>query len=385
MTAESILIIIYWLTLFLILHTWLSYPGFLYVLNFLVFRDNSALDEGYRPAVSIIIAAHNEEKIIEERINNLLELDYPAESVEIIVASDGSTDNTNHIVKMLSDRNGGIKLVTIETQKGRAHAHNTAVQAAEGDILVFTDAETTFKQDFLSLIVRHFSDSRVGCVSGRLYYTNLEDSSITKSAGVYWKYEEIIRRLASNCNVMAFGTGAALAIRKSLYTPIEPDADIDYSGTLDVCLKGYVVRYETQAKAYDLIESDTKRSSSARIRKTSRAFKSILTKLLKINPFKRPFLFSSVFFHKTSRHLTPFYMLVLLVLSVALLYSGTVYIVLLVSQMLFYSLAFIGWILHCMNIKASLFYLPYNFVLINISRFRGVLKSVFGDSLLTYE
>jgi cellulose synthase/poly-beta-1,6-N-acetylglucosamine synthase-like glycosyltransferase len=373
-----------WISFFLLFFTWTCYLPLLYLISLVKSKRNKDPDIAYKARLSFVIAAHNEESRVEKRIDNILEISYPRDLVEIIVASDGSTDGTDSIVERISREQANITLLRFATQKGRAHVHNESVKKAKGDIIIFTDAETRFKPDFVKALMPHFSDPDVGCVSGRLYYENIGQSSITMSAGIYWKYEELMRRLESDLDLLAFGTGAGLAVRKEAYVPIEITADIDCAATLNAKLRGYKVKYETKAELYDHLEAHAKRSSAARIRKTSLAFKDVLTKLLKINFFKRPMLFCSVFFHKTSRHLTFLYMVVIFVTNTLLLRKGGVYPVFFTGQVLFYVFALIGWALEKRNKKISLFYIPFNFVLVNVSRSIGVCMSLFGRDISAY-
>lgn len=370
---------------FVFLFTWIFYPIFLYLARFLVQKKTGRLDGSYKPTVSIIIAAHNEEKCIADRIKNLLKLDYPKDNMEIIIASDGSTDKTNEIVSKISLENNQVVLMPFQEQKGRAFVHNKSVEVAKGEIVVFSDAETLFDIDFLKHIMPYFSDPTVGSVSGRIYYKNIKDSSITQSAGIYWKYEELIRKLQSDLGILAFGTAAALAVRKRIYKPIGLSEDIDRVVTLNAVIEGYKVKYETLAKAYDYIEVNAMKTHIRRVRKTLRGFKYILNSLFKINPLKKPMLFGSIFFHKTSRHLTPFYMVFMFALNMILLNSGLLYKAALLLQILFYAFAGIGGVLQLNNRKFILFSIPYNFVLINIGRMCGVAKCIFGSESATYE
>jgi len=334
--------------------------------------------------ISFIIAAYNEEKYIENRIINLINLDYPRQNIEIIVVSDGSTDRTNEIVRRIAKENDRVILLDFPQQRGRAFVHNEAVKKAKGNIIVFTDAETEFEKDFLKVVLPHFSDPKVGCVAGRIYYKNKRDSSITESAGIYWRYEDLIRRLESELGILAFGSGAALAVRKELFKPLSLAEDIDRVTPLEVRMAGFRVEYEPKAIAYDYIEEDVKSAHKTRVRKTSRAFKDILRRFVKINLFKDPLFLISVFFHKISRHLTPFYMIGIFILNIFLLNYGRLYTVIFFFQILFYIFAFLGWVLDRMKKKFILFYLPYNFVLINIGRFVGVVKSIFGQETASY-
>ena len=381
------LIFLIWFFLALFFSTWVFYPLFLWVLSLFKKDPKLKIEDELRKDfynITFVIAAYNEQEHIEERINNLIALDYPQDKVEIIVGSDGSTDNTEDIIEKVSGLYKNVFLLAFNNRHGRAYIHNQAVTKARGDIIIFTDAKTGFDKDFLAKLLPAFSDSLVGCVSARVFYKNIGQSSISRSAGIYWKYEEFLRRLESNLGILSFGSGAALAIRKEIFKPLLLQEDIDRATTLDAKMQGYKVEYEPNALAYDYIEESIIEAHRARVRKTSRAFKDVLTRLLKINPFRNPLFFCSVFFHKTSRHLCPFYMIAVFVLTLFLVNKSTLYFNLLLAQILFYMSAYAGWLLEERKKKLFLFSLAYNFFLINAARFLGVIKSIFGRPAIFY-
>ncbi|MCP4023525.1 MAG: glycosyltransferase, partial [Desulfobacteraceae bacterium] len=165
------------------------------------------------PQVSVVIAAFNEEKNIAARIKNLLEQDYPGQ-MEIIVASDGSNDNTVSISSQF--KKFGVKVLDFKENRGRAKVHNDAIEDAAGDIVVTTDAETIFEKNFITQITAPFQDSRVGCTVGRLYFWD-KKSGIAKAEGLYWKWEVRTRILQDKLGVLMTGTGACTAFRKILF------------------------------------------------------------------------------------------------------------------------------------------------------------------------
>jgi len=378
------LILFFWLAFFLLLCTWILYPVFLIFIK--VSRDvRGPLQDGeYKPKVCFIIAAYNEEKYIAARIDNILRLNYPRHLLQIIVVSDGSTDRTCAVVEEFSRNNKEVTLLSFADRRGRAFAHNESVKEASTGIVIFTDARTECDRGFLKNLLPHFRDSSVGCVTGRVHYKNTGQSSLIRSAGLYWEYEDLMRRRESDIGLFCFGTGAALAVRKELYSPLGLDEDIDRVVPLEVKMKGYNVIYEPRAKVYDYFESSHRQAYRARVRKTSRAFRDILPRLLRINPLKNPVLFASVFLHKTSRHLSPLYMLGMLVVNLLLVSDGIIYKTFLLMQILFYTFAFIGYMLEKAHRNILLFSLPYNFVLLNFGRFVGVLRSSFGARTITY-
>jgi cellulose synthase/poly-beta-1,6-N-acetylglucosamine synthase-like glycosyltransferase len=168
--------------------------------------------------------------------------------------------------------------------------------------------------DFLKLLIRHFNDPKIGAVSGRIVYLNEDLSDIGHSAGIYWRLEEFIRVVEGRLGILGIGTGAAIAMRKSVFEDIGPTEDIDYASTLAIASKGYTVIYEPAAKAFDYISETIFGAFRTRTRQTSRCFKSVIKRIFSYPIlFKRPGIFVAALMYKTFRHLTPVFMLLILI------------------------------------------------------------------------
>lgn len=381
-----ILKLLFWASFCAILICWIIYPIFVCVAAQVrkVFWKRKGYSQANELGYSIIIAAYNEEDRISQRIRNLRQLNCE-NFVEILIGSDGSTDNTLEAAKQSGYPE--VKVYAFEKNRGRASVHNDCVRHAKGDIIIFTDAETNFESDFIQRIGPHFGAPSVGAVSGRIMYLNENHSSISKTAGVYWQYEEIIRRSESALGILGFGTGACLAMRKEIYRPIGVTEDVDYAATLDAIANGYRVLYEPDALAYDYISETASGAFRTRIRQTSRCFKSVLRRIF-ATPIlmRRPGIFAAALIHKTFRHLTPLFMLFLLVANFLLISRGSLYDSLFLLQVFFYSLAAAGYLFSGLfsGRFSSLIFFPYNFTLLNISRGIGVIIAVFGKDRATY-
>lgn len=379
MSLIDLTTLFYWVSLLLVSHTW----GLYWVVLFLWCRIKPELKEEQctgnypPPKVSFIIAARNEERSIGERIENLKQLSCGLDWVEILVGSDGSQDGTCAEVLKAQEQWPAVKLFDFPTPRGRSAVHNDTVEQAKGDLLVFTDAETRFDPLFLRHIIPRFRDPRVGAVSGRIHYRNLEDSSITLSAGLYWELEERLRTMESRLGILAFGTGAAFCMRRELYMPMKTaHDDVDFWETLSVVGRGFKVEYEPKAKAYDTICASLAPTHQVRVRRTSRAFRSILRGVLEFGLWRRPSVLFSVLSHKVLRHLSPFLLLLLLTSNVLMVGRGSWYVLTLVAQGILYGLGALGWVAHLWGVKFKLFALPFNFLLLNYSRLFGVLNGL---------
>lgn len=325
-------------------------------------------------SVSIVVAACNEENVIEGRILDILNSTYPKNLLEIIVVSDGSTDRTDELVEKLGADYETVKLIRIPAQSGRANAHNTAVPGCQGDILVFTDADTSFDKDFISRIVAPFSDEQVGFASGTLIYQNRGESEVTESVGFYWRYELALRTLESKLGILAFGSGACLAVRRDLFQPIPPSGDVDFITPLDVVLQSYKCIHVKDALAYDRLPDSDAKEFKARVRMTAKNFHGTILRWGFSNLFLHPVYSLVIFFHKIARWLTPFFFIGILISNLFLLDQGAIYRIAFTGQCLFYFLGLAG----LLGIRLLFSGQIYSFLLANIGFLFGILKAVTG-------
>ncbi len=354
---------------------WGGYPLVLWMLELCAGNSGEIVpDPSYAPGVSVVVAAHNEGKNLAARVDSVFSSEYPRELIEVVVASDGSSDDTVEVVEKMKEKYSRIRLVEIKPQGGRSNAHNHAVPACSGEILVFTDAETVFEKDFLNRIVAPFGDERVGFSSGELHYRNITSTTVTKSAGFYWRYEFYLRKKESRLGVYAFGSGACCAVRRALYRDIPPTGDVDFTTPLDVVLQGYRCIHVPEAVAFDVMPETPEHEFRARIRMTAKNFSGTLSRWVRGNGFAHPVYTMVIFLHKIGRWVTPFFMLGALFSSIFLLDGHPVYILGLIVQMLFYALAFLGYL----GFRVAPARHAYSFLVVNAGFLLGVLKALFG-------
>lgn len=387
MTLLDIIAAVYWVSFIALAHTWVLY-GVILALACWFFRSPSRtaqLASSPDHGISFVIAARNEENSIRSRLQNLLDVARNASWVEVLVASDGSTDRTCAEVERFREEWPAVRLLAFPSQRGRSAVHNDAVREAKGDILVFTDAETRFEKDFLARVLPHFSDPKVGAVSGRIHYLNSGDSSVTVSADLYWELEERLRTMESQLGILAFGTGAAFCMRRELYIPMPTSYDdVDYVETLSLVGRGFRVEYEPRARAYDSICPELGVTHRVRARRTSMAFRSILNAILAFGLWRRPGILFSVLSHKLFRHLSPGFLLALMGSNMALASQGRWYGFTLLMQGLMYGLAALGWVAHIRGWRFRPLAIPFNFVLLNFSRLLGVAEGILRKPPSTY-
>ena len=371
----------YWFLVFVLLHTWIGYLILLSIISRIKIKDFQKKD--ICPFVTIIVTVHNEEKQIERRIVNLLESGYPEDSIEILVASDGSTDATNNIVESMIQKDSRLKLFTTEGG-GKSATQNKAIPLAKGQIIILTDADTIFAKEAIKEIAQNFADERVGCVTGRLIFVE-DDNTIAQSQGLYWKYEMLLRRLESKIGIMHTASGAIMAFRKALFRPFECQYGDDCIIPLDVVLQGYLVIHEDDAVAFDTFESSIKGELKARTRMTLRNITCTISKYPLLNPVSFPLISLSIFSHKILRWLTPYIMLVLLLANIMLFNSNQVYQFTLYSQVIFYLLCLVGFISERKKWGIPIASHAFSFMLANIGFFLGVMKAIMGRNIMVYK
>jgi len=250
--GERMSTIIFWISVGWVVYV---YAGYLLILGLytLAIRVRPLKRIDYFPSVSVLISARNEEKDIRWKVLETLTWDYPAEKLEVLVASDASDDRTDEILHALQDPR--LRVFRMAQRGGKCRALNHLAQQAAGEILFFTDANAQIGPDCLSKIVRHFADARVGCVTGDSYSVKEpNEQPIAAGASVYWSYESLIKRLESRVGSVLVCDGAVFGMRQSLYVPVAPDLANDLELPLHVGHAGYWILHEPDAR---VLERDT--------------------------------------------------------------------------------------------------------------------------------
>ena len=329
------------------------------------------------PEVSMIIAAHNEEKSMREKIENTLALDYPKDKLEVIVASDGSTDDTNNIVKEFENK--GIKLVYESGHKGKSFIQNKAVKESTGEIIVFSDATSMYKQDALKILISNFNDDKVGCVTGKSCYSNSEHSSTAKGESTYWKYELFLRKKESDIGILNMASGWFFAIRRECFVLLNADTSDDFVLPMNTIKKGCRVVYDDKAIAYDTVISSSKGLLKTKARTIGMDIKGLFLNKVLLNPFSHFAVAWSLISHKLLRWLVPFFLVGIFVCNLFLL-EYRFYQIIFILQILFYFLAILGYIFQKFGKRSKLGGMPFSFCVVNTAALIGTLKFLFGKA-----
>jgi poly-beta-1,6-N-acetyl-D-glucosamine synthase len=374
------MLIIFFFSLSVLMYTFLGYPVILSILSAL-FGKMVDKKEFY-PHVSLVISAYNEEKVIKQKIENSLDLDYPHEKLEIIVASE-STDETNTIVRKFDEN--GVILYAYEKREGKRATLYRTVPLAKGEIIVFSDANAMYKYDAIKKITRNFFDKRIGCVSGKLQYLNPEESSIGEGESSYWEFEFVLKKMLSKLFSLGGGVnGSIFAIRKALYNPIDKYRGDDFEISCRVELGGYGSVLEPEAISYEESSENSRQEFDRKVRLATWNFKSsviLLTEALQKVKLLTGFI---LFSHRLMRYTTPLWLISIFISNVFLLNNILVYILYL--QLTFYLLAFSGFLIERINKKVnSLFLIPFYFCMVNYAAFLALIKNAFGKSEMFWE
>ena len=385
--------IIFWISVLLILYVYIGYPVLIFFLSKL--RKSHLPVIGYQPTVTLIFAAHNEEQVIEKKIGNCLSLDYPREKLQILIADDGSTDQTVPIVK--SNLSEQIKLLSHPTRRGKLATLNDAVKELSGEIILFSDADNFYPPNALTETVKYFSDPSVGAVSGGRNVIG-DETALGSAEGIYWKYEEFIKRHESRFNSCVGVAGDLLAVRRDLYTPPPPNIiNDDFYIALSVIKQGYRVAYAPEARSYHPVAASEEGEIERRARMVAGRYQAIALSWNML-PFSRPEVVWQVVSHKYLRPFIPFAMITALLVNVFALFenqAGANAAVLHLynpynwlffwAQILFYSLAFLGMTYKFGGFFGKVLYLPTFLVNSNLAALRGFYRFITSKQTVTWK
>lgn len=348
--------VLFWLSAGFIAYVYAGYPVLLAVWAALQARGRAGRDRSEVPAaparttplpgVSIVIAARNEAGRLPGRIENLLSSDYPAGLMQILVASDGSTDGTPEALAPFGEK---VELLTLPPS-GKAAALNAAVALARHPVLVFADARQRFAPDAIRRLVSHFADPRIGAVSGELVLDCEAPgadpaSTIGDGVGAYWRYEKWLRRQEAIVGSTLGVTGAIYAMRRWLWQPLPADTLLDdVLGPMRVVLRGYRVTFDAGAKAFDAASPDAASELRRKVRTLAGNFQLLAREPRLIVPVANPVWLQFVS-HKVGRLLVPYALVALFAASAALAPRSAVYAAAFAAQSLFYGLAAYGALL----------------------------------------
>ena len=330
--------------------------------------------KNYQPTVTLMIVAHNEEKVIKEKLENVILQDYPIDKLEILVTSDNSTDETNSIVKKFiekhKDRN--IRLYKVKERKGKTKPQN---KEANSEILVMTDANSIFEKNAITELVSSFSSKDISYVCGRLIYTNGEEG-VGKTENTYWNIDLQMREIESNIQTITAGNGAIYACRANEYYDFPLIECHDSSMPIHYALQGKRAIFNKDAVAYEKAGETTQDEFKRKVRMSRDILKAILPNIRILNIFKYKWFTYFYFGHRTCRYLLWLAHILLFITSI-ILSKQIFYFLVLVVQILVYGSSIIKYIFKINNKLINIF---YYYCMTILAQFKGVINIITGKA-----
>lgn len=375
---------------FFLLTIFLLYPMVLSLLSKVISKNGSRLASDDKnmelSKISVIVSAYNEDEVIEERINNILSLDYPQDKIELIVVDDCSNDGTYDIVQKYGNQMPGrVKFLANEERMGKAASLNRAVRQADGDILLMTDANTMFEKGVAKNLEKHFRNHKIGAARGALVIRDKNDSLIpvlSESETTYWNMDMKMAMDEWSLGSCINMPGAIYAIRKELYKEIPEDRTImdDFYESINVLKKGFVIACEKDAVAYEYNSADKMGEYKRKIRISVANFNIVRETLGMLNFFKYKQISFFVFCHKILRWYSFVFFAVFILSSMALAYFSRdlFYSVVFFLLILFFYFATIGFLFDNIKIKLlrKICGISLYFLSVNIAQFQGFKMSL---------
>ena len=372
--------IIFWICLGIVIYTYVGYGILLCIIlkikRLLGYRRQQPLlgiNRNLWPEVTLMVCAYNEEEVVGMKMDNTRQLDYPTEKLHLLWVTDGSSDKTNELL-------GGYPEVEVLYQpqrQGKTAALNRGIAHARTEIIIMTDANTLLNRDAIQEIARLFQDPSVGCVAGeKRVMARDEEQTAAKGEGAYWKYESTLKRWDSELFSAMGAAGELCAVRKPLYQPMPHDTLLDdFIMSMRITAQGYRIAYSKEAYAMEYGSADIREEGKRKQRIAAGGLQSIWRLRRLMNPFTRPLLAFQFISHRVLRwSITPIALMALIPLNVILVFqsAGWIYTVMWIAQIVFYLLAFTGFLMEQKGKASKVFYIPYYFLFMNINVFRGM-------------
>ncbi len=380
------MVLFFWFLLAIIFYTFFGYGILLYVLNKLK-GNKKALPHSNPddlPACTLIIAAYNEESIIEEKVKNCLELDYPKGKLDILFVTDGSSDRTAVILSNMP----GIIHHHSAARQGKMAAIDRIVPLVDTPVLVFTDANTFLNPDTLIKLNKHFLDEKTGAVAGeKRIIVDVNADASSAGEGIYWKYESFLKKQDAQLFSAMGCAGELYAIRKNLHKAQPTDTILDdFMVSMEVLRYGKIIAYEPDAYAMEYGSENTTEELKRKIRISAGAWQSMGRTTDLMNPFKYPLISFLYISHRILRwSVTPIALLLFYVVNIFLLSKGLFYQFIFTAQTLFYLLSFTGYLMARKQLKFKAFFIPYYFTFMNYAAIAGAFRYFNGKQSAVWE
>lgn len=383
------MIIVFWVSLFLIFYTFFGYGILLFFLVKLkrVFYPEKKLQYEFDelPGCTLVVAAYNEQDFIEAKIANTLALNYPATKLSFLFITDGSIDLTPEIVS----RYPQIKLMHTTAREGKIAAVHRAIKEITSELIVFTDANTFLNANALVYLCRHYADEKVGAIAGEKRVMVEDTADATAGEGFYWKYESKLKAWDSELYTVVGAAGELFSIRRNLYEPVPANSVLDdFMISMRIAEKGYVIVYEPDAYAMESSSANITEELKRKIRIAAGGIQSVIWLKSLLNPFKFPVLSFQYLSHRVLRWtITPFLVILVFFLNMVLVMEqpNGIYALLLLAQVIFYLSAYLGKVMEAKKLRVKVLFVPYYFCVMNYAVMAGLSRFFFSGQSVIWE
>jgi cellulose synthase/poly-beta-1,6-N-acetylglucosamine synthase-like glycosyltransferase len=373
------LLTVFWLCCGLLVYVYVLYPV---LVTALAARLGKPVRRGdVLPSVTLVVTAFNEEKCIRTKLDNLVSLNYPSPLVDIIVASDGSTDATD---RLAASHPGKVRLLRVEGRRGKTACQNAAAVAASGEIVVFTDATTTVHPAALRRLVENFGDPEVGCVGGRLVYVTDIDNITGRGGEAYWSYELRLRAAESALGSLIGVSGCLYAVRREAYRPIDPELISDFVVSMKMREQSLRTVLAPDAMCFEATLDQGSQELSMRVRVAVRSLNALIRERRFLNPVRYGLFAWQLWSHKLLRYASPILWIGALASNLALA-GDTLYLVLLLGQIALLAAGTVGFMLQGRRRELGWFGRPYYFLLTNLASLIATLRYLKGERMITWK
>jgi cellulose synthase/poly-beta-1,6-N-acetylglucosamine synthase-like glycosyltransferase len=366
--------IFFWIFAGVIVYTYVGYGFILFLLVKIkrLFTNKTSINLQIKelPEVTLLIAAYNEQDYVKAKVENTLQLNYPAEKLHQIWVTDGSSDETPERLKAYPE----VEVLHKPERAGKIAAMNRGIRFVKTPIVIFSDANTLLGKESIMKIAKMFSNPKIGCVSGEKRIFNAEEEAASAAGeGLYWKYESALKRWDAELYSAVGAAGELFAIRTELFNEVEPDTLLDdFIISLRVAMKGFKIDYDPDAYAIETASANVKEELKRKIRIAAGGIQSVIRLYPLLNIFKYRMLSFQYISHRVLRWtVAPIALFCVLILNIFLIQVSTLYLVTMALQVLFYLSAFTGWILENRKMKVKLLFIPYYFFIMNYAVFMG--------------
>ena len=381
-----------WTCLSLVAFHYLGYPLLLFIFSafsqaksdflYLVRRANRRcpFQADYAPRVAVLMSVYNEEAVIQAKVKNLLETNYPPDQLEFLLGLDAPVDSTRELLK--ENPSSRLRVFSFETRRGKLAVLRDLAGRTSAEILVFTDANTMLQNNCIRNLVRHFADPRVGAVSGEEIRV-VTPGTDPGAESLYWRYESTLKIMESRLDCSLGGNGAALAVRRSLFHPRKQSIVEDFQIPMEIRFRGYRVVYDPEAAGREDLPPTLSAQFERRARISAGSFQTLFGNPRFLNPFNGLPTFA-YFSHKVLRWITPLVLIVTFSCN-ALLSARPFYAGLLVAQTLFYAAALMGYWRKRHGRQPGLCSMPFYFCAINLPLLVGMVRYFAGRQNLAWK